>query len=233
MANEMDEIRGARPEYLTNPFIGRFKVTSAKRSESDKDYRGRPYFEFRLELENGLSHTHRMWRNIESDAADKRKTTLQRIRMFLVDIGVDVDNAPDLLQACIGKTGLGAFGREEYIGKDKNTGRPEGKSSIKLFFVNQAHEPFGAKITLGSLVRNLKPEDTAKLQEQQRVWDEARARVTGDGGSSSSTPAPMAYDAGPAIDPLPFGDDSGPGIGDEPHQSENSFDDLGPDDLPF
>jgi len=182
MANEWDEIRNAKSEWLDAPYMGKCKIIGAFRSENEttKDgakYTGRPYYKVVIECSNGAKHNHFMWRGQASDTAEKRQKMAAGIRRDLISFGVDIDNEADPLKALVGKHFLGAFGSEEYIGKEKG-GRPTMKSSIRLFYINQPNKPFGPAVTLGSLNRTLRPEDEQKLLGQQQIWDQARSGVS-------------------------------------------------------
>lgn len=229
MSSEIEDIRNAKPDYLTQPYIGLFKVVSFKPSSevAKPEYKGSPFYEVVLELGNGVKHKHTLWRfDPAKDDAEKKKGKNMRIRMFLVNMGVDVDVSANPFADVIGKTALGAFGMREYIGKDKD-GRPALKSNMELRYVNERNKAFGTAVTLGTLDQPLSPENCQKLELQQRMWDEARGRAP-QAASTGLPPAGLSElddirRAGPApANPMP------PAL-----PPLDPIDLMGPDDLPF
>lgn len=220
MSDLLSGVKSAKPEFMSEPYIGHCKVqgyVTSQTIENAASYKGSPFVRFKLSTEAGVPGSATFWLPKQGDDANKANGKNLRLQRFLTTIGVDVKNTPTdkLLDAAIGKEFEGAFAKREYIGKAKDTKEPVVKSSVDLAFSNPSGEGFGGSINMSKLFTPLSEEDVKKLAIQHDNW-----KNSAKGQQTQSSPAPNATG-------------SMPNTASDATILEDDKDDDDEDDLPF
>lgn len=120
-------------KYINKPGVQLLKVTNYSLSESNKDYKGKPYIEFNMTNADGEITNAKFYR-AQADDSDKAKDFKRKqLKEFFDNVGANFElEGEEFLKSAVNKKLKVLLREEEYIGKDKtNNNKPEIKSIVR------------------------------------------------------------------------------------------------------
>lgn len=169
--NEFKDLMGVTTgtDYLTEPCVSLCEITDVKSSDNEKDYKGAPYYDVSVTLENGKKSTIRFWRPKDGDSEKAKEFKLKRLKEFLTNAEADFTEPSSVMKSIIKKRVFILFRQEEYIGKDKDfNNRPVIKKKIDMNFSSPEYRPIEGNQSY--FYKPLNDEMQKKFEAQLQLW---------------------------------------------------------------
>ncbi len=173
--NQFDSIANAKSGggsnggYENNPGWYLCKITEAK--VSPENHTGAPYIEFYMRTEEDKMINAKLWVARSTDAEKTQMHKNKRIKEFFNDADVDLSvGAEQALVDILGKQLNCAFQKREYIGKDKETNKPDIKTVLNFYYSKKIGEEC-KPLNESNSIQRLTQSDEMKYQQMVQTWE--------------------------------------------------------------
>lgn len=160
---------GGNGGYENNPGWYLCKITEVE--VSPDTHPGAPYILFKMRTEEDKMISAKLWVARSTDAEKTQANKNKRIKEFFNDADVSLEDGPEkAIEAIIGKQLNCAFQNREYVGKDRDSGKPEIKNILNFYYSKKIGEKYDA-LNESNSIQRLSNSDEMKYQQLMTMWD--------------------------------------------------------------
>lgn len=184
--------------YENTPGVYLCKVTEVE--ESPAEHTGAPYLLFKMRTSDNKMISAKLWVARDTDDETKAANKDNRIKKVFEAFGIDMTgkDGATLMAEAVGKEANFAFQSREYVGKDKDSGKPEIKTVLNYFYCGKVGEKIN-DLNESNYIQRLNEADEREFASRMDLWN----KQNGGSRGAAVTPA-AASETSEEKDGLPF-----------------------------
>ena len=181
--------------YENKPGVYKCKVTAVE--ESPDGHTGAPYLLFKMRTDDNKMISAKLWVARDSDDETKANNKDNRIKKVFEAFKIEMEgkDGAALMAEAVGKEANFAFQSREYVGKDKDSGKPEIKTVLNYFYCGAIGDKIN-DLNESNYIQRLSTADEREFASRMDMWNKQNPAKGGavEPKTGASNPATQAED---------------------------------------